>query len=74
MIKNCPYCKQEFECKNDDILNCDCTWIPLSPETRQFIAKHFDDCLCVNCLKKIEKIFEEKKTVVLMEKELKLRV
>jgi hypothetical protein len=55
MIKICPHCGNEFECKEEDIFNCDCLSVTLPPETRAYIASQYDDCLCVNCLWEFEK-------------------
>ena len=55
MIKICPHCGEEFECKENDILNCDCATVKLSPATRTRIASVYDECLCVKCLKYFEK-------------------
>jgi hypothetical protein len=60
MIKICPHCGNEFECKEDDIFNCDCLSVTLSPETRAFIALQYDKCLCVNCLRKFEEYLKVK--------------
>jgi hypothetical protein len=57
MQKICPFCGNSFECKNDDILNCDCIHVKICPEARSYIAQHYDDCLCVSCLRAINKEF-----------------
>ncbi len=55
MIKECPRCQRAFECKNDNILECDCVKVVISKETYDYISQKYDDCLCINCLKEIEK-------------------
>ena len=51
--KECPRCGRIFECKPDDILNCQCTKVNLSKSASELIAKHYNDCLCFYCLKEI---------------------
>jgi hypothetical protein len=53
MTKKCAKCKIEFECKADDIMNCHCNVIQLSPEQVKQIADQypFENCLCNKCLK-----------------------
>ena len=53
MQKICPVCGNAFECKNDDILKCECARVMLSSEARSYISKHYNDCLCVSCLRAI---------------------
>ena len=52
MIKTCPHCNQVFDCKSEDILNCDCMKINLSKEAQIAIGKIYTECLCLNCLRK----------------------
>ncbi|MFP4622351.1 MAG: cysteine-rich CWC family protein [Bacteroidales bacterium] len=51
MIKICPHCGKSFECRNNDILNCDCAKIIIPAEVRKKISKQYSVCLCVQCLK-----------------------
>lgn len=51
--KKCEKCGQEFECKPEDISNCQCASILLTENARKLIAANYTDCLCSNCLKKI---------------------
>ena len=53
--KICPHCKNLFDCKVSNIAHCGCTAIAVSAVTRNYIANHFEDCLCSNCLKYFEK-------------------
>lgn len=55
MIKVCPRCRGTFECKNDDIMNCDCLKVPLTLKDREYIAKSYIECLCNNCLTELQK-------------------
>ncbi|MFP4019616.1 MAG: cysteine-rich CWC family protein [Bacteroidales bacterium] len=59
MIKICPHCGKEFECKTNDIMNCHCVHINLSAETRAHIASLYHDCLCENCLKLFQNKFQK---------------
>jgi hypothetical protein len=54
MLKTCPKCGNAFECRNDDILECDCIYVPLNDKEYQFIGERYDDCLCCVCLLKIK--------------------
>jgi len=60
MIKICPHCGNEFECKENGIFNCDCLSVNLSPETRAYIATQFEECLCLNCLRNFEETVKVK--------------
>jgi hypothetical protein len=51
--KYCPKCNAMFICKVGDIANCQCTTLQLSDETKSFLSKTHFDCLCKNCLTKI---------------------
>ncbi len=57
--KNCPICHQLFECKVDNILNCQCYGITLGDAAKSWIDTQFSDCLCKNCLIKIDSQFVE---------------
>ena len=54
MIKTCPRCASNFECKEDDILKCDCVEIKLSTKTRRLLGSTYNDCLCPACLVEFE--------------------
>lgn len=53
-LKTCPRCHKEFECKIDAIQDCQCRNVTLNQIERQYIAKYFEDCLCVNCLQELK--------------------
>ncbi len=55
MKKICPKCNVEFECKADDIENCDCNTVQLNASTIALIKEKFEDCLCKKCLSEIDK-------------------
>lgn len=52
--KQCPRCKDLFECKAGSIMQCQCSSIQLSIEERIYIETRFDECLCINCLVKLK--------------------
>jgi hypothetical protein len=52
--KICPSCGRAFECRVDDIEQCQCYGIQLQPETRLAIANRFSSCLCSRCLLDME--------------------
>jgi len=56
MTKNCPHCHCEFECRNDNILECDCVHAILSKEALNYISSRYADCLCVDCLHEINQM------------------
>ncbi len=53
--KHCPRCQIVFECKAGNIMQCQCNTIQLAPEERVYIESTFDECLCVNCLRDLQK-------------------
>lgn len=59
-FKNCPKCNVAFECKVNDINNCQCN-LPLKEETTSFLKKTDYDCLCSNCLTHYNKLIEKAK-------------
>jgi hypothetical protein len=48
--KHCPRCQAPFECRVDNISQCQCSGIQLTAEDKAFIAANYTDCLCRNCL------------------------
>lgn len=51
--KYCPKCHAPFVCKMGDIANCQCSSLKLTADTINFLTKTSYDCLCKNCLEKI---------------------
>lgn len=49
-IKTCPRCQKAFECKLNNPLHCQCAGIELSDDVLGLLQRHFDDCLCRDCL------------------------
>jgi hypothetical protein len=52
--KICPSCGRAFECRVDDIEQCQCYGIQLKPETQLAIREKFSTCLCSKCLMEID--------------------
>jgi len=52
--KNCPRCKQTFECKPGNINQCHCYGLEMTAELRTFIEQRFSDCLCHDCLRYLQ--------------------
>jgi hypothetical protein len=53
MKKTCPRCNSVFECRSNQVPECDCTKVSLSAEASQYIRDNYPDCLCLKCLKQI---------------------
>lgn len=53
-ILACKRCGSRFECKVDDVSNCQCSTISMSDVTRKFLDHTYFGCLCANCLTEIE--------------------
>ncbi|MES0327923.1 MAG: cysteine-rich CWC family protein, partial [Gammaproteobacteria bacterium] len=51
--KTCPRCQNGFECKSNDIVNCQCVSVELQQHQRDNIFKQYDDCLCAVCLEQL---------------------
>lgn len=52
--KKCPRCGATFICNHENVSECQCASVTLSPETRRYISAHYADCLCAACLKQLE--------------------
>jgi hypothetical protein len=52
--KICPKCGNTFTCKMGDIANCQCSTVGISEATTRFLSTTHYDCLCKDCLKKID--------------------
>jgi len=50
MSKICERCHQPFECKMENIMQCQCYGIVLTSQAKQLVSSTFNDCLCKNCL------------------------
>ena len=60
-LKICPRCKKEFTCQSANMAACACSRIPLSNETKSFLANTFYDCLCPGCLEKLNQMIAQEK-------------
>ena len=65
-MKICGRCQSEFECRADDILNCQCNTVSVSNETHLFLQKTHFGCLCKNCLIEINEIIESLKNEIMI--------
>ena len=52
--KQCPRCGRTFLCMHGAHALCECAAVTLSPDTRTYLREHYNDCLCVECLKLFE--------------------
>lgn len=59
MIKQCPSCRKLFECKPDNILECQCTQIHLTSEELAYIDQLYHGCVCLQCLKDLKASFRK---------------
>lgn len=57
-IKICQRCQTSFDCKRNDIANCQCNSIVISKAGNDFLKKTKYDCLCKNCLADINRLTE----------------
>ena len=48
--KDCPRCREKFECKTGDITHCQCYAVKLNEAETKFITAKFSDCLCATCM------------------------
>ncbi|MEE9462538.1 MAG: cysteine-rich CWC family protein [Bacteroidales bacterium] len=53
MTKICPHCQRDFECRNDNVMECDCVNVIMSKESLHYINNLYSDCLSVDCLHEI---------------------
>jgi len=52
----CPRCKDVFECKMGSITLCHCSNVTLNEAQREYIAFHWNECLCNHCLRDISRM------------------
>lgn len=52
-IKQCPRCNKNFECKCGSINICQCTQVNLPGNLSEQLKLHFEDCLCISCLREL---------------------
>ena len=51
--KYCQRCGASFVCRAEDIANCHCSGVALTPEMLDYISGVYADCLCGKCLAEI---------------------
>jgi hypothetical protein len=56
--KTCPRCNGIFECRVNDIVNCQCQGIIIGGDVWEFISNLYSNCLCKNCLLEINKKYK----------------
>jgi len=56
---HCDRCRSAFECKANSYTKCQCTTVQLSINEVQYVAELYDGCLCVNCLRDLQKEYQE---------------
>lgn len=59
--KECGNCSGQFECKPENIAECECSEVKLSEEAKKKLAEDFKDCVCSGCLRSIARQFENDK-------------
>lgn len=52
-ISTCQRCQSTFQCKADDIANCQCASVTISKKAKQYLKTTNYGCLCKNCLVEI---------------------
>jgi hypothetical protein len=56
--KSCQRCNEVFECKPGSITQCQCFDVKLTTGQRAYLEQRYNDCLCKNCLVKMQEEFE----------------
>ncbi len=51
MKKICPHCGKTFECVHS--IDCWCVKVQLTDTTKAYLKEHYNDCLCKDCLEKL---------------------
>ena len=51
--KYCADCGKSFICNTVDISACQCSAITLTEQAKEYLSKTYSDCLCIECLTKI---------------------
>ena len=47
----CPRCGKTFECVHS--IDCWCVKVQLKDSTKAYLKEHYSDCLCKECLEKL---------------------
>jgi hypothetical protein len=56
VARNCPKCGNQFVCTGDS--NCWCMEIVIPKKVQDYIASHFEECLCKECIFELIKKLE----------------
>lgn len=51
--KHCPRCGRMFVCRADESDGCACAGVVLNETVRRLLTTHYDECLCVHCLREM---------------------
>lgn len=51
--KHCPRCGRLFVCRADESGGCACAGVVLNETVHRFLAAHYDECLCLHCLREM---------------------
>ncbi|HEY6502898.1 MAG TPA: cysteine-rich CWC family protein, partial [Chitinophagaceae bacterium] len=51
---------KSFECKTENISDCQCNGISFTPEEKTFIEEKYNDCLCRSCLLELKMKMNER--------------
>jgi len=55
--KVCARCQTVFECKLGNVEHCQCRVVSMSEHVQKHIQDQYEDCLCAECLRLIERNF-----------------
>jgi hypothetical protein len=59
MSKRCGRCKTLFQCRAEDIGNCECQQVVLRAQTRTYLQQTTYDCLCNKCLQELNELVDQ---------------
>jgi hypothetical protein len=59
ILKRCGRCKANIDCCSENIANCACSKVNLTIATTAFLKLTKYDCLCNNCLTKINALITQ---------------
>ncbi len=55
----CDRCRSTFECKANSYTKCQCSEVHLTINEVQYVSELYDGCLCVDCLRELQKEYQE---------------
>ncbi|MFD1255653.1 cysteine-rich CWC family protein [Mucilaginibacter terrae] len=55
---HCDRCNAPFECKANSYTKCQCSNVYLTINEVQYVSELYDGCLCVNCLRDLQKEYQ----------------